>query len=307
MKTELRTTIIALVPGILALAVAACSSDDTTKPKTTTGTAGATGSTTSAGTSTTGPAGSTSSTTSTTSGGSGGAGTTTTAAGSGGSVGTTGAGGGTTTTTTAAGGAGGAGTGGAGTGGAGGGTAACTAGTIRTGTNLVIDDFAHANNMLPVNDGRGGAWARGSASNGAGTPISPVGGALPLVANGDTDAFVATVLALGKCVDASANMGVQFRVTGTSTTLFFRLGMPETTGTSAGGICNETVPMNVCFAHYQAVVTERAGAVVRVPFSSMMMSFATPTVPFSPAELLSVVFVTTDTMANLMIDDLAFY
>lgn len=207
MKTELRTTILALVPGILALAVAACSSDDTTTPKTTTGTAGATGSTTSAGTTgSTVSTGSTSSTTSTSTT-SGGAGSTTTAAGSGGSAGATGAGG--------------AGTGGAGTGGAGG-AAGCSAPTTATG---LISDFATMNVANQLTGGTDTWYTPGTATVTAGVmhftaPATAFGNAV--------SALIASRPGMIGCVDLTGYTSISFKISSpTNTMMLFEITSKE--------------------------------------------------------------------------------
>lgn len=153
-------------------------------------------------------------------------------------------------------------------------------------------------------------WLTADKNNKAGTAVTPTGSLTVPVTGADTLAhgMLATWAMTDRpCMDASPHQGIQFKVSGTVSTLYFRISTPATIPVEEGGTC-----MNApdCYAHYQKDVstTVATGGVVRAAFSELMPPWGKPAA-FDKASLIGLVFITADmdTTKSFTIDDVAFY
>jgi hypothetical protein len=224
-------------------------------------------------------------------GGSGGAGGGTATGGTSGSGGVSGSGG-----ASGAGGAGGTG-----------GSAAPGCGMMRKAPmGAVIDNFDGMSQVLEwdLSDGTK------DANHVPATAVKPMGSLMVTPTGPGTyaAALLATWAAMDRpCMDGSGYQGIQFSVTGTVTSLRFRVGSAGTYPTTEGGTCADAT---CAYAHYEKDVSANVatGGSVQVPFASLTAPFGMPG-PFDKSSLITILFLTldADTTHTFTIDNISFY
>src|SRR5262249_22056386 len=92
--------------------------------------------------------------------------------------------------------------------------------------------------------------------------------------------------------DASAYTGIKFDMSGTVSSLSFRVGTSDTYDAAEGGTCTTT-----CYGHYEKDVSSFLGSATQtvvVPFSSLMPApFGSPP-PFDKSAIFTILFLTLD-------------
>jgi hypothetical protein len=180
-------------------------------------------------------------------------------------------------------------------------SAACGMGKTAA-KGATIDNFDGMSQILE--------WLLADASKPAGTAVSPKGQLMVPVTGKETLALGALAMWAAKdrpCMDASAFKGVQFKVSGTVSSLQLRFGTPATLPLDEGGTCASPA----CgYAHYSKDISPSvaAGGMVQVAFADLKVAFGAAD-PFDPSTLVSIVFLTLDEdkTHSFTIDDIAFY
>jgi hypothetical protein len=109
------------------------------------------------------------------------------------------------------------------------------------------------------------------------------------------------------CMDASAYQGIQFSVTGTVTSLRFRVETPATVPVTEGGICTSDT---CAYAHWEKDVSANVatGGMVQAPFAALTAPFGMPAA-FDKSSIIVLVFLTldADVTHSFTIDNISFY
>lgn len=239
--------------------------------------------------------------------GAGGTGTGGTGTGGNGGVGTGGSGA-TGTGGSGASGSGGTGSGGTGTGGSSGsggsgGETPIACGTGKsTPTGALLENYDGTTQVLE--------WRQADKANPGGTVIEPMG-SMTIHPTGEeslaTGALAMWAMKNRPCMDGSAYSGIEFDVSGTVTSLLFRIQTPATLPVSDGGACTDDTKCG--YSHYQLDVTSSLSAGhVRVDFASLTPPFGMPD-PFDKSALVGLVFLTLDADMGhgFTIDNVQFY